>query len=400
MAAGDLAAAANLLSRARACLSEGDPALVGVLFDLVECLTAVGDVNAARTALADVERLVLGQPESPAPIDDAAQARVTVARCELRMLSEPGRLRDDLATVQEAVVTLSQAGDPAALAHALIVLGRALALFGRLADAERELDRALIQARQSDDAARARQVLLQLPLVALWGPQPVTKANGRLIDTLRVLRLRPGNRGVEAEVLRCMGLMEAMRGRIEPARSLLDSAQQVFRDLGSPIGLGEVELSLGLVELMSGNTVPAFGALEAAYQRFNGLGVAGGAGRAAGWLAESKYRQGDLNGAASWAHTAAGGHRSRDAFVWLGVQAKVAARSGNHEAAQILAREAVALVEDTDALVDRADALMNQAQVQRLCGHANEAETSARRAAALYTTKGHVVGAARAASEP
>ena len=400
MAAGDLGAAVNLLGRARTCLSEVEPALAEVLFDLTECLTAVGDVNGARSVLADLGRLVTGRPVSLAPVGDAARARVAVARCELRMLSEPGGLREDLATVQQAVLTLSGASDAAALTHALVVLGRALALLGRLGDAERELDRALVQARQAGDAARARQVLLQLPLVALWGPQPVAKANGRLIDTLRVLRLRPGHRGVEAEVLRCMGLMEAMRGRIEPARSLLDSAQQVFSDLGSPVGLGEVELSLGLVELMAGNVVPAVGALEAAYHRFSGLGVAGGAGRAAGWLAESRYRQGDLDGAAGWADTAAADPRSRDAFVRLGVQAKVAALRGDHDAARTLALDAVALVEDTDALVDRADALLNQAQVQRLCGHPREAETSARRAAALYTTKGHVVGAARAASGP
>ncbi len=328
MLAGDVAAAVNLLGRARTCLSEAEPEHVEVLFDLTECLTAIGDTHGARSALADVVRLVAGRPESPAPLGEVAPARIAVAQCELWMLSEPGRLRDDLVAVEQAVLTLSESGDAAALAHALIVLGRALALLGRLGDAERELDRGLVQARKAGDAARARQVLLQLPLVALWGPQPVTKANGRLIDTLRVLRLRPGNRGVEAEVLRCMGLMEAMRGRIEPARSLLASAQHVFADLGSPIGLGEVDFSLGLVELMADHVVAAVGRWRP--PTTGSARWESGRGRPGSQLARGGLLPpGGPGQRRCWARTAAAGHPSRDAFVWLGVQAKVAARPGN-----------------------------------------------------------------------
>jgi class 3 adenylate cyclase/tetratricopeptide (TPR) repeat protein len=395
MARGDYSAAASLLGRARSQLPQDGPARLAVLLDLAECTVAAGDVRGAGAALDDLTDLVADLPESSPTVE----ARVAVARCELRMLSEPGRLEGDAAAVEAAVGDLAAAGDPAPLAHALTVLGRALAMLGRLAEAERELDRALVQARRAGDAPRARQVLLQLPLIALWGPLPVAKANGRLTDTLRVLRLRPGNRGVEAEALRCMGLLEAMRGRIDPARSLLASAHRVFSELGSPVGLGEVESSLGLVELMADSPDPACRRLESAYVQFDAQGAAAGAGRAAGWLAETLWRQGDWDGAARWADVAAtsGSRQTRDAVVWLGVLAKLTARSGDLAAALTLARDAEATVEATDALVDRADALVNLAEVLQLGGRTSEADALSRRAHAFYAAKGHVIGAARAA---
>ncbi|MFN0284481.1 MAG: ATP-binding protein [Kineosporiaceae bacterium] len=400
MARGDYPAAATLLRRARSQLPRQAPAGPAVLLELAECTVAAGDVRGAGAALDDLSDLVADLPDR---LGAGVEARLAVARCELRMLSEPGRLQGDVAAVRTAVAALAAAGDAGPLAHALTVLGRALALLGRLAEAEVALDRALVQARRADDAARARQVLLQLPLIALWGPLPVTKANGRLTDTLRVLRLRPGNRGVEAEALRCMGLLEAMRARFDAARSLLASAERAFHELGSPVGLGEVDCSSGLVELMADNPDPACLRLESAYSRFTAQGAAAGAGRAAGWLAESRWRQRDWEDAARWADVAAmlsGGGQTRDAVVWLGVQAKLTARRGDLAAAQALARDAAAGVEATDALVDRADALLNLAEVLQSGGRTAEADVLSRRAQAFYAAKGHVIGAARAARGP
>jgi tetratricopeptide (TPR) repeat protein len=219
---GDYPAAANLLERAERQVPGDDPARLEILLDLAECETAAGNVSEATAVFERLDALVGAGPGS------AAAALVTVAGCELRMLSDPSRLRDDVAAVGAAIGALRASGDPGALARAHTVLGRALALIGRLAEAEGQLDRALVQARKAADTARARQVLLHLPLVALWGPQPVTRANGRLVDTLRILRLRPGNRRVEAETLRCMALLEATRGRVDAARTLLSSAQKIY----------------------------------------------------------------------------------------------------------------------------------------------------------------------------
>jgi class 3 adenylate cyclase/tetratricopeptide (TPR) repeat protein len=396
---GDLPAAAALLRRVRALAKDDVTTAVDVQLDQADCAVAQGDVAGADRTLTEVTAALPFLAEVAVATTESIRARIVVTRCELRMLTAPGRLSDDVAEVETAIAALAQAGaSPALAGHARMVLGRALAMTGRLADAERELDRAVILARQAGDPIQARKVLLQLPLVALWGPLPVTKANGRLTDSLRVLRLRPGNRGVEAETLRCMGLLEAMRARFEPARALLASAGSMFDELGSPIGLGEVESSLGLVELMADRLEPAAQTLAAAYQRFDVLGVAAGAGRAASWLAEVRYRQHEWDDAHRWTGVAAeiGATRSRDAVVWQGVRAKLAAEEGDRATARMLARDALALVEATDALVDHADALITLARVLRLGRRPEQAEALGRQAEALYAAKGHVVGVTQA----
>ena len=61
-------------------------------------------------------------------------------------------------------------------------------------------------------------VLAGAPLAALWGPSPVVRASGRCLDVVRILRMTPGNRHVEAAALRCQAVLEAMRGRADAAR--------------------------------------------------------------------------------------------------------------------------------------------------------------------------------------
>jgi class 3 adenylate cyclase/tetratricopeptide (TPR) repeat protein len=392
---GDHPAATNLLDRAQRQLPAGDPEQLEILLSLVECRVATADVAGASATLGALDTLV--EATDPGQV---VAARIQVGRCELRLLSQPERLADDVAVLRAALEVLTTAGEPRALSRTHTVLGRSLAVMGRLEDAERELDRALVRARECGDSARARQVLLQLPVVVLWGPLPVAKASGRLVDTLRVLRLRPGNRLVEAEALRCLAPLEAMRGRFEAATTLLASSRAIFSELGSAAGLAECQLTAGLVELMAGQAETACGVLELAYHLFTDTGVTAGAAEAAAWMAEARYRTGAWADAATWAALAErerGTSGRRDA-VWVGVQAKLAARNGDHTAAGEWARRGVALVEGTDALVDRADAQLNLAEVLLLANRAEDAETHQRVAAHLYDAKGHLVGIARAMS--
>jgi ATP/maltotriose-dependent transcriptional regulator MalT len=81
---------------------------------------------------------------------------------------------------------------------------------------------------------------------------------------------------------------------------------------------------------------------------------------------------------------------------WQGVRAKLAARRGELERAETLAREAVSLAEQTDYLVFRADAFLDLAEVLRLAGRLNEAEGALCEALRLHEQKGNVVAAAKA----
>ena len=76
--------------------------------------------------------------------------------------------------------------------------------------------------------------------------------------------------------------------------------------------------------------------------------------------------------------------------------ARIRARAGRSAEAEQLAREAVAVAEETDAPIIRADAAYSLAIVLRDAGSPIESEDAARRALALYEAKGSVVGAAEA----
>jgi ATP/maltotriose-dependent transcriptional regulator MalT len=138
--------------------------------------------------------------------------------------------------------------------------------------------------------------------------------------------------------------------------------------------------------------------LASAHRQFDELGLSAGAGRAAAWTAEQRYRCDDPAGADQWATTAerATGDRTRDAAVWLGVRAKLSAGHGDLATAHDLAGRAAALVDGTDALTDRADATLNLAQVASLGGDLDLAGELGRAAESLYAAKGYLIGAARA----
>jgi tetratricopeptide (TPR) repeat protein len=81
--------------------------------------------------------------------------------------------------------------------------------------------------------------------------------------------------------------------------------------------------------------------------------------------------------------------------VWRSTRAKVLAQRGELEAAEALAREAVAFAEQSDFLVTHADALMDMAEVLQLARLSDKAADAAARALALYEAKGNIVMAER-----
>jgi tetratricopeptide (TPR) repeat protein len=83
-------------------------------------------------------------------------------------------------------------------------------------------------------------------------------------------------------------------------------------------------------------------------------------------------------------------------MLWRQVRGKVLARRGELEKGDRLAREAVALAEETDMLNAHADALIDLAEVLALAGQ--DARTELGQALMLYERKGNLVMAKRARS--
>ena len=82
--------------------------------------------------------------------------------------------------------------------------------------------------------------------------------------------------------------------------------------------------------------------------------------------------------------------------MWRGVRARILAGREEHEEAERLVREAVALAGATDLLVLHADALMDLEEVARLAGRRDQARAAVLGALELYERKGDLVSLARA----
>jgi class 3 adenylate cyclase/ketosteroid isomerase-like protein len=388
----DLPAATNLLLRALYPLDDGDPQRLAVLADLAETQLSAGDTAAAEET---VEELALrAEAAREAPL----RALATAFACQLAILTGAGHVREAIALTTEAAGVLEEAGERAAEAKAHHVAAQAHSLLGEIAAAEAALDRALLAARAAKDRRRVTAVLSGAPRAALWGPSTIVRASGRCLDVVRILRMTPGNRHVEATALRCQAVLEAMRGRPDAARQILATCRATLEELGLTLELHELSAYAGMVELLTVEPVAAERHLRSARDGFAALGVDSGAAQASALLARALVEQGRFHEAEEQTRLAErrGGDDIKTGIAWRGVRAEALARRGEHDEAERLAREAVALSDPTDALADKADAHMALAAVLRACGRDEEGRAEAARALELYTAKEHTVGAMRA----
>ena len=290
------------------------------------------------------------------------------------------------------------AGDSAGEAKAHYVHALALERLGRIGQAERTFDVALAAARTAGDRRLQDAILAGAPVAALWGPSPVTRASGRCLDVVRVLRITNGAPAVEAVALRCQAALEALRGRMDAARRMVGSAHRTIEELGLAHRLLENEMTAGLIELLDGQAAAAEEHLRPAFEALRDRGLGGEAGQAASMLARALLIQGRDEEAEEVADEARrlGGADLKAAVAWRGVIAEMAAGAGEREEAISLATAAVELATATDSLLLEAQARLALTAVLRTLGDAAASAVEAERAAAACDAKGATVLAAAA----
>ncbi len=382
----DLAAAAPLLGRALGRLEAPDPE---ILIDRCEALLDLGDVAAGGPCVEELTRAA-GTPRL------AAWADCFVG--QLANLVDPAHLRDTAERVAAAAERFEEIGDAAGAAKAHHVHAQTLGRLGQIGASEAALDRALAAAREAGDNRRSNSVLAGAPVAALWGPSPVTKASGRCLDVVRVLRITTGSAAVEATALRCQAVLEALRGRADAARKMLDASRSTLEELGLRHELAENDVFAGRVEQLSDNAPAAEAKLRSAYDELRRLGVDADAAYAAALLARSLLSLGRDQEAEELTHESErlGGDDLKTAIAWRAVRGAAIARRGEVDESLRLAREAVALAEGTDALIDHADARRALGLALREAGRDAEAEAEVARAIELYESKGATAAAERA----
>ena len=390
LASDDVSLAANLLGRALDRLDATDPARADLALDGCEALLAAGDVGPAARVIAELGELASGS--------DRLRAWHTCFVGQLTALTAPEELNATAAAVASAAEQLATLDDAAGEAKAHFVHAETLARLGKVGAAEAALDRALAAARSADDRRRANAVLAGAPLAALWGPSPVTRASGRCLDVVRVLRITQGAPAVESVALSCQGVLEALRGRTDAARRMIASSRKMVEELGISHRLFETDVFAARIDLLEGKAASAERGLRGAFEGLRDLGLGIDAARAAALLARALLVQDRAAEAEELSHDSEtlAGDDLQAAIAWRGVRAEALARRGETEAAIDLARAAVEIAAGTDALLDHADARLALAAALRGAGRRGEADAEEGRALELWESKGASLLAERA----
>ncbi len=381
----DVAAAGSLAVRAVARLDSDADELPDLLMLGCEALLASGDVGSARPLLKQLADRAVG--------DERLAAWTACFDAQLVVLTEPDQLEVAQSAAESVADELASLGDQAGEAKARLVLAGALARLGRIGDCEVQLDLALNAARAADDGRRIAAVLGAAPVAALWGPSPVSRAGGRCLDVIRLLRITTGSPRVEATSTRCQAVLEALRGRFDTARTMLAEARATVEELGLRHGLLETELYSGIVELLANDPVAAEPFLRSAYGGLGRLGIGADAGQAAAHLSRALLLQGRLDEADELAadSEALAGQNPQTSIAAHTARAEILAARGDLTAALRLAEAAVELGAGSDIVIDHGQANVALARVRLAAGDIGGAVRARQAAEALFAQKGATI---------
>ena len=191
----------------------------------------------------------------------------------------------------------------------------------------------------------------------------------------------------------------ARTARFDEARVLVCEVRQGQRERGNMMDFAQGAFAAAEIEMLAGDLQRAEEYLAEGSAFLEEQGVGGVLGTLVALQAHVLYDLGRYGEAEACADRAAEIGDRMDTTVqvpWRRAKAKVLARRGEHEAAEELAREALAMAETTDSINSQADACLDLAEVLSLRGESEGATAALGRAVILYERKGNVVMAERA----
>jgi predicted ATPase/class 3 adenylate cyclase len=387
----DLPAAVRLLSRAAELLDSELPGRSELLVDLSEAYRETGDLERAEAVLAEASAA------ASASDDPTLQWHARVARLRLRVQTDPALKTDELlAEATRAVEVFERAGDERRLAEAWSLLAWAPWFECQASAAERALERAVEYARRTGDTRTQAQSLNLLIGAAWFGPLPVPDAVRRCED---IAARFTEQRRVRASALRALAGLRAMQGDFAEARRLIHQHRALLEELELTVTAAHAAETYGIVEMLAGDAAAAERELRRGYETLEEKGGEMNVSPLAALLAHALSAQGRPEEALAFTEASERAALPDDRFAhveWRAARAKALVALGRTEEAEAVAREAVALAEQTDFLVVHADALTVLGEILRVTGRTEEARTVFEQALELYERKGNAVSAERA----
>jgi hypothetical protein len=191
-----------------------------------------------------------------------------------------------------------------------------------------------------------------------------------------------------------------MGGNFEQARIRYQRSRALLDEYGYRLFAALTSMDSAPVEMLAGDLDAAERELRGDYQTLEQMGERAYLSSTAGMLAEVLYRQGRYDESAEFVAVCedlASDDDVASQFLWRRVRAKLLARDGQHEPAEVLIVEANEMIGATDWLDWQGDGFMDLAELQRIGDRTGAALDSLARASACFTAKGNVVSAKRAA---
>jgi class 3 adenylate cyclase len=389
VARGDVHASANLLGRAAALLPRLDSRRVALLPDLGESLTEAGRLEEGRAVLHEAV-------EAAREIGDSAvewRALAADGWWRLRVDGAPPTEVEELA--RRAIARLEKIADEKGLAHAWRLLGDVHHSRGEYAHTTEALERAFTHARRSGHRHEEFASLAVMGIAMFVGPTPVEEGIPRLTAIREEVGRDPP---LEAAVLRSLGGFNALQGRVDEGRQLVDRSRAILEDLGFRWALAAIPFVSAPVECLAGDLEAAERELRRGAELWNEMGELGARTTALVELADVLYDQGrylEAEEVASRALEDVLAIYLEDQVVGHAVRAKSLARRGELRDGDRIARETASLTADTDGFSIRARSVLAVAEVLELAGRPAEASSWAREALHVYEAKGDVISVRR-----
>jgi tetratricopeptide (TPR) repeat protein len=295
--------------------------------------------------------------------------------------------------VEQALPVFEDAGDDLALSTAYRALGQVANMRAQMDMRLEANERALIHLRRAGIPHHEDRLVYSLALARFHGSTSVPE----LLEWLDEQEaMRPQDlllREAHADAL-------AMLGRFDEARTMLSGVRAELADRGAMFRLGDItSQSCIFVEMLAGNPAAAVELGEEGCRMLEQIGERSYLSTAAGMLGQAFYALDRLEEADAWAGRGAELGASDDAITQMlsrQVRAKVLARRGDTAEAERLAREAVAVGEQTDMLNAQGDTHADLAEVLLLAGGPDQTAAALEQALERYERKGNRVSTQRA----
>jgi DNA-binding SARP family transcriptional activator/tetratricopeptide (TPR) repeat protein len=396
-------AAARLESAARAALARGDAragaALLeraAALLDDLELLPRLGAALLESGRLIDADAVLTEAVERAKQAGDKHMEALALVERELvRLEANPGGEVETAGQVAtSALKTLARHHDERGQSRAWGVRAAIAWLSGHVGDADEAWECAAQHARNAGDDRELFEIFGWQASAAVFGPTPVKEAIKRCT---KIRKQVAGSPVAVAVTLHPLAALHAMTGDFDQARRLLSEGNAILDELGRMESA--VSHHEALVEMLAGRPDAAEARLRVGYDALVRMGGDGALlATTAAMLAQAVYEQERLEEAAELCELAAQTAPREDLVtqvVWRGVRSKVLARAEQFEEAESLAREAVALVEQTDLLTHHGDALLDLATVLGVMGQTADAEAAFAAGCALHEQKGNIAATTR-----